>query len=103
MNIFGFNYEMKYDHSSRAMDANGRLFPDSQEVQIANNISREQTISVVLHEILEALDFHMELNLEHNKITCLETGLFQVLTSNGVDLTPLLKELGAVFEPKDQG
>lgn len=40
--------------------------------------------STLLHEILEALNYHLELGLKHSQITALEAGLYQVLKDNGI-------------------
>ena len=45
-----------------------------------NNKSHQK--SVLLHEIIEALNFRLEIELKHPQITQLEAGLFEVLTSN---------------------
>lgn len=50
-------------------------------------------ISTLIHETLEQLNDQLEIGLEHRQITALEAGLYQVLTDNGIDLTPLLKEV----------
>lgn len=48
----------------------------------------------MLHEVLEALNYHLNLGLAHPAIQALEGGLYQVLTQNGVSLKPLTRELG---------
>lgn len=42
----------------------------------------EHKTSVLLHEIIEALNYRLELDLDHSKITCLEAGLIQVFYDN---------------------
>lgn len=56
----------------------------------------EMQESTVLHEIIEALAYHLNLMLPPNAdevIMPLEAGLYQVLTAAGVDLSPLLREV----------
>jgi hypothetical protein len=48
--------------------------------------------SIIIHEILEALNYHLELELPHRTISALESGLYQTLHDAGVDLQLLLKE-----------
>jgi len=38
--------------------------------------------TTLLHEIIEALSYRLELNLKHSQITALEGGLFQVIKDN---------------------
>lgn len=63
-----------------------------QELKIASDVPQDGKESTLLHEIIEALNYHMELGLEHRQISSLETGLHQVLSDNGVDLSVLFKE-----------
>ena len=71
------------------IDASARLLTRKQVIQLASDLAEENAISTLLHEILEALNFHLALKLEHKIIMALEAGLFQVLVDNGVDLSPL--------------
>lgn len=48
------------------------------------NVSGNLQESTLLHEILEALNYHLELGLKHPQITALEAGLYQVLKENGI-------------------
>ena len=44
-----------------------------------NKSQREATL---IHEIIEAINYHYELGLEHHKICTLETSIYQVLKDN---------------------
>lgn len=44
--------------------------------------TRSHQKAVLLHEIIEALNYRLELELDHDKITQLETGLFSVFRDN---------------------
>jgi len=44
--------------------------------------SRPHAASVLLHEIIEALVYRLELDLKHERITQLEAGLIQVFRDN---------------------
>ncbi len=61
-------------------------------IKIEQTLCEQMRLSSLLHEIIEGLNWHLELKLEHPKLTSIETGLFEVLTSNGVDLSPLMKQ-----------
>ena len=68
----------------------GRFHAKSQSIQIANDINQQQDESTMIHEAIEAINYHLGLELEHKDITALEAALYQVLTDNGVDLAPLM-------------
>jgi hypothetical protein len=67
----------------------GRHNAKTMTIQIANDLQDQQRISSVLHEILEAIIFSMELKIEHPILSALEVSLYQVLVTNRVDLAPL--------------
>ena len=93
MRILGRNYVLDGSQEAQTLDALGKFNERKQTIQVASDQLEQGKISTVLHEIIEALNFHLELRLDHNAITCLESGLFQVLTDNGVDLAPLVEEI----------
>jgi hypothetical protein len=59
-------------------------------ISVANDLGDDQMRSTMLHEILEVLDYSLDLQLEHDTICQIEAGLYAVLKTNGVDLGPLL-------------
>lgn len=87
--ILGYTYTLALDDREDA--SSGQCNTWAQTMRIARGQCRAQQESAVLHEIIEALDVHLELGLKHRVISQLEAGLFQVLTDNGVDLAPLIK------------
>ena len=89
MKILGYTYKVIQEGDDDMIGSFGRHHPKGQVIQIAEGLSPDQTISTVLHEIIEALNYCMELGLEHSAKMSLESGLYQVLTDNGVDLSPL--------------
>lgn len=89
MKILGYNYRIKHEAMADEINASGRLHGRLQVIQVASDLVEEGYTSALLHEILEAINWHLELGLEHNVIMSLEAALFQVLVDNGVDLSPL--------------
>lgn len=92
MKILGYTYKLKKKNDSEFLDAMGRFHSRTQAIFLATDQNKEQKMSTVLHEIIEALNYHLELKLDHNVIMSLEASLYQVLNDNGVDLSPLLKD-----------
>lgn len=92
MNILGYEYDVEYSTVSGLNGNAGECDLSNQTLRLATDIKMDAISSTLIHEILEALNYHLELDLKHNQISSLETGLFQVLSSNGVDLSLLTKE-----------
>ena len=85
LNIGGFDYEVivrdnrvVQDGTSSRGSHSGKL----QKIWIDTSPHRQQTESVLIHEILEAINDLYELELEHSRITVLGTTLYQVLKDN---------------------
>ena len=55
---------------------------NAQYIRVDNSLPLSNKQSVLLHEILEQLDFLLEINLQHNQISMLEGGLFAVVRDN---------------------
>lgn len=83
--VAGYNMEvvMINDRTSDHGDSSPATFNSRRgKIWIDKAQSREQQESSLIHEILEALDYHYELKLEHRTISILETALYQVLKDN---------------------
>jgi len=90
LKILGYRYTLSMDGTCDSIGAAGRFLSIPQVIQIAGDLSEEGKLSCALHELIEALKYHLELELDHRSLSALEAGLFQVLCDNGVDLSPLL-------------
>lgn len=93
MNILGHDYKVKRWGTMDEIGAMGRHHPRTQVIQVCVDIHSEQLESTVLHEILEAFNWLLELGLEHNQKQALEAALWQTFRANGVDLSPLTAEI----------
>ena len=90
LKIAGYQYNVVYEvHRSRDRGVNNPASCNSraQTIWIDSDQHREGQESSLIHEIIEALDYHYELKLDHQTIATLETALYQVLRDN-----KLLKE-----------
>lgn len=93
--ILGHEYSLEYDPNwSRENDASGSCCCNTMRIVIDSSHPDSRQRSTLIHELLEAIDFELEIKLEHSQITRLETGLFQVLTQNPelINLLALKKE-----------
>lgn len=90
MKILGYNYTIDRSRSNDDIGTFGRHNGISFQIQIASDLTQQQAESTMLHEIIEAINFAMNLELGEHNIRVLEASLYQVLTANGVDLSGLL-------------
>lgn len=93
LKILGYNYTLIRVDDADALDALGRFQTKKLKIEVATDICDQQVTSVILHEIIEAINYHNQLRIEHNAIMSLEAGLYQVLTENGVNLDALKKHI----------
>jgi len=94
MKIFGYKYRVVEDIEVNNRAELGYADTDNYVLQIAVGMTEQQKISVVVHEIIEALKDHMgKSDLDHDLIDMFETLVFMALVDNGVDLRPLIKDI----------
>lgn len=83
INILGHKYEVKTEeHLGRDRSAHGMSCGNGCWIVIDPSIPPTMQDSTLVHEIVEQLDFLLELKLEHHQITALCSGLYQVLHDN---------------------
>ncbi len=89
MKILGYEYKIEGVNSDM-FTQQGRCYGAGQHIQFDARSHAQGQISTILHEIIEALNYHLHLTLEEKQIMGIEAGLFQTLTEAGIDLTPLI-------------
>lgn len=93
INILGYKYEIVESNTTNTMGNNfGLLDFQNLEMIIAADMPEQQRVSTIIHEVIEALNIHLSIGLEHPQITMLETGIYNVLIENGVNLSKLGKK-----------
>lgn len=70
-------------------DNYGTYDPDGFVIRLATDVDRQIVESTMIHEMLEAINKHLELELNHNVISQIEVGFYGALKSGGVDLGKL--------------
>lgn len=81
--ILGHDYTiLEKPFLARDSKAAGTSCGNSQGIEIDNSLPLANKQSTLIHEILEQLDYLMELGLEHNKLQSIEAGLFAVIKDN---------------------
>jgi len=89
LKIAGYAYSVK-KHELRG--ATGECSFRLHEILIKENMAEEETQSTILHEGLEAIDYHYGLKLRHDTIVLLETALFQFIKANKSFIKAILGE-----------
>lgn len=85
INILGFYYKTIFDQTiERQRDLAGMHSADRQELVLDAHMTEQNLWATYIHEIFEALNSRLALNLEHDTIDRLETAWFQVLTTNNL-------------------
>ena len=93
LKILGYKYTViEHDDRDTANSNQGSHWASQGRIYINKNQTEEQKVSTLLHEILEAIDYHLELKLKHEQINRLETIFYQVLKDNK-------KIYDAIYEP----
>ena len=102
MKILGYNYMLVYSPTkdSGGMSNSGQMDPTKQIIVISPEQHQQSQESTVIHEILEALKYHCQIDLDHKDLSVLEAALYQVLKDIGMDMSLLLKELKTTKESK---
>lgn len=81
--IAGLDYDIKEEKDlARDHNALGMHSGNAAEIKIDTDLKECIKRKVLLHEILEAINYEYELKLEHNILSILESSLFSVLKSN---------------------
>lgn len=91
--VLGYTYLVHTDKTQNEIGSMGRCGVSTQVIQIASDLNEEAAISTVLHEIIEAINFHLKIDLNEQQISSLEAGLYAVFVDNGVELGPLWRRV----------
>jgi hypothetical protein len=95
MSIKVLGHKYTVDLSQRLDDMKGNVGVcdlDYLIIKIANDAPPDVKVSTLLHELIEAINYHLELKLKHGQIMGLEVGLYQIFSENGIDLGRILEE-----------
>ena len=80
--ILGHNFIVSYHPSSDLDGDMGDMIPADLSIRINAEQHDSVQASVLLHEIIEAINSLMRLNMRHHQIEMLEVGLIQVARDN---------------------
>lgn len=82
--ILGHEYKviLNDDYITESGGNTGRCNSYTNEIYICGKLPESAQHEVLMHEIIEALNYRLELDLEHHKICALGEVLTQVLLDN---------------------
>lgn len=81
--ILGHTYGVEVKPLQFKEGAQGFHYKNCLLIEVDSMIAKSQQEEVLLHEIIEALNYRLELKLEHCVISSLSEGLYQVLNDAG--------------------
>lgn len=90
MKILGYDYAVDYVSLETPEDF-GEIDFLKSKINIHADVSKDKKISTVIHEIIEAGNYHLELKMSHKQITGLEVTIFDTLTRAGINLEKLAR------------
>jgi len=83
LRICGMNCKIeKVKNYARDYTFLGTFCGNDSIIKLDNDLKLEVEQKTLLHEIIESINYQFELDLEHNKISTLETALFGIIKDN---------------------
>ena len=92
LKILGYEHKVIFLDKEASGDDAGWFNRYYQSITIDKGQSWEQQQSTLIHEVIEAINSHLDLGLSHQQISALEIGVYSFIRDNGVDITLLLQE-----------
>lgn len=81
--IGAYNYSIIIDDKLALKNGTqGTQCANTLEIKLDAGIALQNRESTLLHEIIEAINYHYELKIEHHVISTLESTLYQVIKDN---------------------
>ena len=83
MKILGHDVEIRFEKSLRQERSDiGQSCGSSLWISVDPTLKASMQESTLIHEIIEQLNYHLEMKLEHPIISQLEASLYQVMKDN---------------------
>ena len=83
LRMMGIDYVLVYNKQTiEDLNVFGYFCAKSNVISLDKDLGLGTQKEILIHEILEGLNYHLELNLEHNVINSLGSGLNQVIEDN---------------------
>lgn len=84
LKILGHTYDINFDANMfRNEDTGGgKACANGLYITLADDSPESRQAEIFLHEIIEQLNFFLQLNLKHDVLSALSEGLFSVIRNN---------------------
>jgi hypothetical protein len=93
INILGVEYRVIIEDNLESLQENlGCVDLDHQIIYIRKDMSDSMIKSTLLHEVIEAINYQLELKMPHRVICGIEAGIFDVISCNSNGLFDSLLE-----------
>jgi hypothetical protein len=92
MKILGRTYTLRYVKHLSESGLLGQHCGGAHEILIEEGMDADNITSTFFHEVVEAINCILELDLEHKTISAIEAGLASVFLDAKVDMSLLLKQ-----------
>lgn len=81
--VQGIDYEVLLDpHIAQERDSFGEYRAGRCQIALSAQSSTQQANHSFVHEVLEALNYNLNLTMDHHTLTALGAGLYQALMDN---------------------
>lgn len=97
--LFGHEIEVNIDEAlERRTGAYGQFSVNTLSMSLDGQVPQSIRLATVVHESVEAINYFHELNLPHNVISSISTGIFELLAENK-DITQAFLNLKKNYAP----
>ena len=88
LKILGHKYVIVLQDQNKTGNSHlGTHWGKESKIWINSNQCQEMREETLLHEVLEAINYHLELKLKHENLVRLENALYQLLKENPLWIT----------------
>jgi hypothetical protein len=77
--IFGRDFPISFEN---LVGVFGLCFPSEQHIKIQKGLTQVEEVDTVLHEVIHAIDYQMNLDMTELQVRGLATGLIGVFSDN---------------------
>lgn len=88
LKILGHEYTITADCEPQlGSGTSGQCCPNLLKIKLDQSVPNSRREEAFLHEIIEALKYHLELEIEHPDLSALSEGIFAVIRDNGLNFS----------------
>ena len=81
--LFGHEIDVMVDNNlEKNTGAYGQMSVNTLSMHLDGQLPQSVRLATIIHESIEAINYFNELNLEHNVISSISTGIFELLSNN---------------------